>query len=434
MFCTNCGKELDDSSVFCIYCGTSLQQEEGIKPVLEGGGQSTIIIEGELYKLKRKKWIPLIIVVIIILIVGVSIVLYSNTPDKRLIRQLSLGEKYLEAMDYEQAVAVFEKALEIDPKNKDVLKGIARAYVGIGDNANGFDEAFAAYNQAIIYYYREAEAYLKLADLLITAEKYEEAMKVLDKGNEKLEERKYLEAIDEMEQEIAERAGTTKSDNHENAANKDEETNEDQDMETASGSITDSEREVVEEASKEEIFIERELPLGNAQMQELTNIITEIFDANFLYNYGRGDGPQNYVLETDEELMNFFYNFMNDYHLTSDIIVFQKEDLDRMLNAMVGKTVRSYSGASIVNSSVLTLEGNVYTLYGSDRGEEWPACKIDTVIQISSQDVVIKGSVYYDYTDDVANVYEFRAKGYLNEDNQYSGITLTDMEYSKNGF
>ena len=57
----------------------------------------------------------------------------GGSADKRLAEQLDLANRYLEELDYEQAVAAFEAAIEIDPKNEDAYLGLAEAYIGLED-------------------------------------------------------------------------------------------------------------------------------------------------------------------------------------------------------------------------------------------------------------------------------------------------------------
>lgn len=78
----------------------------------------------------NRKLIPVIagIVVLIALITGVSM---YNTPVKRMHRHLDLANKYLEEMNYEQAVVEFDKAVAIEPMNADAYLGKAQAYVGL---------------------------------------------------------------------------------------------------------------------------------------------------------------------------------------------------------------------------------------------------------------------------------------------------------------
>ncbi len=55
-----------------------------------------------------------------------SIVLGGN--GNKLQKQLDLGTKYLDDMDYEQALVAFEAALDIDPMNVDAYLGIVSTY------------------------------------------------------------------------------------------------------------------------------------------------------------------------------------------------------------------------------------------------------------------------------------------------------------------
>lgn len=52
-----------------------------------------------------------------------------NMPSNRLVRQLDLGQKYLEDCDYEQAKLAFEKAIKIDPMEMEAYLGLAEVYV-----------------------------------------------------------------------------------------------------------------------------------------------------------------------------------------------------------------------------------------------------------------------------------------------------------------
>jgi tetratricopeptide (TPR) repeat protein len=52
---------------------------------------------------------------------------------------LSLGEKYLLALDYEQAVVQFLQVIEIEPRNPRGYTGAAEAYIALGDVENAIE-------------------------------------------------------------------------------------------------------------------------------------------------------------------------------------------------------------------------------------------------------------------------------------------------------
>ena len=74
----------------------------------------------------------IIAAVILVLAAGIGFGIY-NSPSNRLSRQLDLGQKYLEEMDYEQAKIAFDEAIAIDPMNTEAYLGAARAYAGLED-------------------------------------------------------------------------------------------------------------------------------------------------------------------------------------------------------------------------------------------------------------------------------------------------------------
>ena len=86
---------------------------------------------------KGKKILIFIISIIVILLVVINVLLYlyMNSPEQKAIKQVDLGQKYLLSLDYEQAIAAFEIAIELEPKNVDAYLGMADAYVAMGEPA-----------------------------------------------------------------------------------------------------------------------------------------------------------------------------------------------------------------------------------------------------------------------------------------------------------
>lgn len=86
--------------------------------------------------MKKKKKAPIIIIIIFLLVfiaALTAVLVYRLNPSVRLNTQLKLGNKYLEDEKYEQAVAAFEVAIEIDPYNVDAYLGLADAYIELED-------------------------------------------------------------------------------------------------------------------------------------------------------------------------------------------------------------------------------------------------------------------------------------------------------------
>ena len=110
------------------------------------------------------------VVAVIVIAAAIGLCIY-NTPEKRIERQLALGNKYLEEENYEQAVLAFEQAIAIDDRCMEAYAGGIEAYLKIGDTEGlvnmyekalgviaGLDEAFVAENiDAIVEIYLFAE-------------------------------------------------------------------------------------------------------------------------------------------------------------------------------------------------------------------------------------------------------------------------------------
>lgn len=67
----------------------------------------------------------------------------GNSIEKEVTEQLSLGQKYLDELDYEQAIAAYEAVLEIDPKNEEAIVKLIESYFEIEE----YDLAISLVNE-----------------------------------------------------------------------------------------------------------------------------------------------------------------------------------------------------------------------------------------------------------------------------------------------
>ena len=94
----------------------------------------------------NKKLLTGTAVFIAVALVAVLVVFAPKTADAKKIReQLSLGEKYLSELKYEQAEAAYLAVIEIDPKNVDAYLGLADVYVAQGE----YDKAISVLEDAL---------------------------------------------------------------------------------------------------------------------------------------------------------------------------------------------------------------------------------------------------------------------------------------------
>ncbi len=131
MFCGNCGKKIEEEDQYCPYCGAKSVMADLSQT---DASEETVDNEEKVKKEKNKKGIIISIVTVFAVIAAVLIGIgIYNAPARRLAEQLDLGNRYLEEMDFEQAVVAFTKAIEIDPMSMDAYIGAADAYVGLGE-------------------------------------------------------------------------------------------------------------------------------------------------------------------------------------------------------------------------------------------------------------------------------------------------------------
>lgn len=112
---------------------------------------------------KNKRPLVIIGIVLVLCLIAAGIfAMVANSAERRLSDQLELGRKYLEEMDYEQAIVAFEAAISIDPKCEEAYLSLADIYVAQGTG--------------------DAGVYLPGADIYVAQEYVEKAMEILEEG------------------------------------------------------------------------------------------------------------------------------------------------------------------------------------------------------------------------------------------------------------
>ncbi len=160
MKCQVCGKELIDGVYFCKYCGsqapvatpeTELVGQSGnqisaaTRKYLESAGAGDAVTS---YKKKASPILPLIIALSALVVVGVVVAILliskNKTSDEAYADLLANAEEYVASKHYEDAIAAYEDAIAMDGKNQDAYLGLADLYVQLGQ----YDEAITLLKDA----------------------------------------------------------------------------------------------------------------------------------------------------------------------------------------------------------------------------------------------------------------------------------------------
>ena len=83
---------------------------------------------------KKKRIIYVAIASAIIVIAALAIIFMPKTAPQTVTEMLSTAQKYLVEMEYERAIAEFNKVIELDPMNADAYLGLAEAYEKSGQH------------------------------------------------------------------------------------------------------------------------------------------------------------------------------------------------------------------------------------------------------------------------------------------------------------
>lgn len=131
---------------------------------------------------KNRKLI--IFVAIVVALVAVAVVFLfvkiGNSAEAK--KSIEMGNRYLSELKYDEAIACFQQALEIDPRNSEASYALAEAY----DGNQMYVYAESVY-RGLIEDTGDSEAYLKLAELYMREDKLEEAKELLETAKSQLE-------------------------------------------------------------------------------------------------------------------------------------------------------------------------------------------------------------------------------------------------------
>jgi len=178
--CSNCGLEINADHIFCRNCGTPIPKMVDIalcsrcglpvsqgQPLCASCQQQTAsgVDDATLRSIdeinakidnrnkrnkvkKRIRNISIISILAVVLAVA-CVIVWMNTGQRLIDKQLLSAEVYVEGKNYQGAIDIYETVLEKDPKNITAYLGIADSYIGldrIGSAIDILDEGYKKTN------------------------------------------------------------------------------------------------------------------------------------------------------------------------------------------------------------------------------------------------------------------------------------------------
>lgn len=141
---------------------------------------------------KTTKIITGIIIGIFASVIIAMIVLYVlfNSTWAKYNAKLDLAEKYLNEMDYEQAIVEFTDAIKIDPKGEAAYIGLANTYSAMANEYLMNESISSEDYDKMMDYYDQAENILKNSQLYLTSNTVDLMIENIEKKHEKIEAQK----------------------------------------------------------------------------------------------------------------------------------------------------------------------------------------------------------------------------------------------------
>ena len=199
MFCSNCGKEIEEGAAFCSSCGAAVPVEPAaseapaapaasVTPTapeasaappeaLTGAVVSAAPVDNGAKNTKKEKTpgkkkgkgglIVAIVLIVLILCIGVGSALYFTGDNYKTKKYLKLANAYYEEGEYDDALDYYEQALELDSTLLEAYLNSADVYLSTGD----YKEAVSLLKKAIKNFKNadDEEAMEELIDMLAEA-------------------------------------------------------------------------------------------------------------------------------------------------------------------------------------------------------------------------------------------------------------------------
>lgn len=181
MFCSNCGKQLDDNAKYCTHCGAKVihigenassfqsqqsvfkrdenssynrlpqdvhnrQHSEHVRPAFQDYNQPYVQLTVQNKKRTNgKRTVAIVLAGLLIFFCTVFIVFFFRHNQNSYQHYMDLGNRYLSELKYSEAVNAFTKAIDIEPKRSQAYEGRADAYSYMQE----YDLAIVDYERAI---------------------------------------------------------------------------------------------------------------------------------------------------------------------------------------------------------------------------------------------------------------------------------------------
>ena len=154
-----------------------------------------------------------------ILICGLALTLCACKKELTWQEQYDLGMKYLNEGDYEEALTAFSAVIKIEPQQVEAYIGRADTYAQIAAQISedgesdavadkNYELAEADYTKVLELDAENEDAYVKLTDLALVREDFDEAEQLIQTGTEKTGSEKLQEKQDEIRAKDEERLKT----------------------------------------------------------------------------------------------------------------------------------------------------------------------------------------------------------------------------------
>lgn len=175
MFCKQCGKNIPDGVNFCPFCGgrqidlPPADKKPQAAAVNEPSTQKEVEPQ-PVVKKKKRLWPRFVIAGVAVAgIVTFAVIkggqISKERKEEKFRTEMRHAKRYLNDLDYEQAIVAYEAAIKIDPKNPKPYIGIADTYIAMGDYDSAEEYLDDGYDRTkdrqIRDYLKEVEAALK---------------------------------------------------------------------------------------------------------------------------------------------------------------------------------------------------------------------------------------------------------------------------------
>lgn len=139
MYCSNCGKQIDDAATFCGFCGTptgnqrdAVMKQLQVQDAVKVNTQSSQITQTNDKKVRKGVVLGIVFGILFLVLAGSITVVFATGFVQKSVAMIQ-ADNYIRNEEYEKAIECYEALLKLDDTDETVYLALAELYLDVDE-------------------------------------------------------------------------------------------------------------------------------------------------------------------------------------------------------------------------------------------------------------------------------------------------------------